>query len=76
MGVRVTPPATIKVQVGSISQPRVSTLSYGGLFTLKSAADLSMLGAKDGDVIGYKADTNSFVLETPVSVETVDGGEY
>ena len=61
MGVRVTPPSTIKVQVGSTSQPRVTSLSYGGSFALKNATDLSMLGAQDGDVIvefnGVKIDT-------------------
>tara|TARA_R110000868_G_scaffold404254_1_gene682231 strand:- start:251 stop:481 length:231 start_codon:yes stop_codon:yes gene_type:complete len=76
MGVRVTPPSTIKVQVGSTSQPRVTSLSYGGSFALKNATDLSMLGAQDGDVIVYKADTNSFIIQTPVSVTNVDGGEY
>ena len=62
MGVRVTPPATIKVQVGSTAQPRVSSLGYGGRFALKSATDLDMAGAQDRDVITYDADTNSFVI--------------
>jgi hypothetical protein len=67
MAVTVTPPATIKVQVGSTNQPRVSTISYGGggggdPFTLKSATDLSMAGAQDRDVITYSAATDSFVI--------------
>ena len=62
MGVRVTPPATIKVQVGSTAQPRVSSLGYGGRFTLKSATDLDMAGAQDRDVITYNAATDSFVI--------------
>ena len=62
MAVTVTPPATIKVQVGSTAQPRVSAISYGGVFTLKSATDLSMVGAQDRDVITYSAATDSFVI--------------
>jgi hypothetical protein len=65
MAVTVTPPATIKVQVGSTAQPRVSAISYGGgavAFTLKSATDLNMSGAQDRDVITYSAVTDSFVI--------------
>jgi hypothetical protein len=63
MAVTVTPPATIKVQVGSTAQPRVSAISYGGgSFNLKSATDLSMAGAQDRDVITYSAATDSFVI--------------
>jgi hypothetical protein len=64
MAVTVTPPATIKVQVGSTNQPRVSAISYGGggVFALKSATDLSMTGAQDRDVITYSAATDSFVI--------------
>jgi hypothetical protein len=62
MAVTVTPPATIKVQVGSTAQPRVSAISYGGTFALKSATDLSMAGALDRDVITYVAATNSFII--------------
>ena len=58
----VTPPATIKVQVGSTTQPRVSTISYGGTFSLKSATDLSMAGAQDRDVITYDATSDSFII--------------
>ena len=62
MAVTVTPPATIKVRVGTTAQPRVSTLSYGGVFTLKSATDLNMSGAQDRDVITYDATTDSFII--------------
>jgi hypothetical protein len=62
MGVRVTPPSTIKVQVGSTTQPRVSSLSYGGRFALKSATDVDMTGAHDRDVVTYDAATDSFVI--------------
>ena len=77
MGVRVTPPATIKVQVGSTAQPRVSTLSYGGTFTLKSATDLSLASHANGSSIIYNAGTDSFVLGQPVaSVTSVDAGTF
>lgn len=66
MAVTVTPPATIKVQVGSTNQPRVSAINYGGASSssssLKSATDLSMAGAQDRDVITYSAATDSFVI--------------
>ena len=63
MAVTVTPPATIKVQVGSTAQPRVSAISYGGgASSLKSATDLSMADAQDRDVITYSAATDSFVI--------------
>jgi len=60
--VTVLPPSTIKVQVGSTSQPRVSAIGYGGRFTLKSASDLDMTGVNDRDVITYVAATDSFII--------------
>jgi hypothetical protein len=53
---------TVNVQVGPQSNPRVTTLTYGSR-TLKSATDLDMSGVKDGDVIVYKASTDSFIME-------------
>ena len=69
-------PPTVRVQVGA-SQPKVTTISYGGRFALKSATDLDFAGATDGDTIIYKSVTNSFVLE-PVNtvLPRIDGGEY
>jgi hypothetical protein len=68
---------TVNVQVGSQTNPRVRTISYGGSFAIKSASDLSMTGATDNDVIVYKAATNSFIIQpASVVVERVDGGTY
>jgi hypothetical protein len=77
MGVTVLPPATIKVQVGSTSQPRVSTINYGGasIFTLKSATDLDMTGVLDGYSIVYQASTNSFVMH-PSASTNIDNGFF
>jgi hypothetical protein len=60
--VTVLPPSTIKVQVGSTSQPRVTSIGYGGRFALKSATDIDMTGAQDRDVITYVAATDSFII--------------
>ena len=60
--VTVLPPATIKVQVGSTSAPRVTSLSYGAANLIKSARDLDMTGAQDRDVITYVAATDSFII--------------
>jgi len=69
-------PPVVRVQVGA-SQPKVTSISYGGRFSLKSASDLDFTGAVEGDVIVYKADTNTFVVE-PVSavIPRIDGGQY
>jgi hypothetical protein len=69
-------PPVVRVQVGA-SQPKVTSISYGGRFALKSASDLDFTGAVEGDVIVYKADTNTFVVE-PVSavIPRIDGGQY
>ena len=49
-------PPTVRVQVGA-SQPKVTAISYGGRFTLKSASDLDRTGAQDRDVVTYVAAT-------------------
>ena len=54
-------PPTVRVQVGS-SQPRVTSIAYGGRFALKSASDLDRTVANDGDVITYVAATDSFII--------------
>ena len=58
----VLPPSTIKVQVGSTAQPRVTSLSYGSASSIKNASDMDMSGAQDRDVITYVAATNSFIV--------------
>ena len=67
---------TVNVQVGPTPGQKVNAIQYGGR-TLKSATDLELLGAKDGDVIVYQANTNSFIVE-PASavVPSLDAGEF
>jgi hypothetical protein len=67
---------TVNVQIGPTVNPRVNTLQYGGR-TLKSATDLQLTGARNGDVIVYQSNTNSFLVE-PVSalVPSLDQGFF
>jgi hypothetical protein len=68
---------TVNVQIGQSSNPRAVAISYGSR-TLKSASDLSLAGAEDGDVISYIAESNSFAVK-PVSalaIPKIDGGSY
>jgi hypothetical protein len=58
---------TVNVQVGQSVNPRVSSVSYGNR-SLKSANDLSLVGAQSGDVIVYQANTNSFIVEPASAV--------
>ena len=69
---------TVNVQVGQSVNPRVSSISYGSR-SLKSANDLSLVGAQNGDVIVYQANTNSFIAEPAASVITnlnLDAGQF
>ena len=54
---------TVNVQIGQSPNPRTTTIQYGGR-TLKSATDLQFANAKNGDVIVYQANTNTFVVES------------
>jgi hypothetical protein len=68
---------TVNVQVNSQQPSRVTT-TIGGRTTLKSASDLTLAGAENGDVISYVAETNSFAVR-PVSalaIPKIDGGSY
>jgi hypothetical protein len=56
---------TVNVQIGPSPRQKVNTIQYGGR-TLKSATDLNLIGAQNGDVIVYQANTNNFITE-PVS---------
>ena len=68
---------TVNVQMGQSVNPRVSTVSYGQR-TLKSATDLNVVGAADGEAIVYQANTNSFVVAPVIAagIGTVDGGTF
>lgn len=68
---------TVNVQVNK-QQPSTVSTTIGGRTTLKGSTDLTMLGAEDGDVISYVANTNTFAVK-PVSalaIPKVDGGSY
>ena len=67
---------TIKVQVGQQQGGTVRSISYGTR-SIKGSSDLSMAGVQDGDVIVYKANTNSFVVENAASiVPNLDAGTF
>ena len=77
MATTVTPPAVIKVQVGTGASPKATTISYGAGRTIKGSSDLNMSGAADNDVIVYKAASDSFVIETAqATVTIVDNGFF
>ena len=66
----VTPPSTIKVQVGNQFSGKVQSITYGTR-TLKSATDLNIGQAQTGDVITYDAANNSFYV-TNVANDLLD----
>jgi hypothetical protein len=69
---------TVNVQVGQSPNPRVNNITYGGR-SLKSANDLDLAGAKDGDVIVFQASSNSFIVEPAANVIpelSLDAGEF
>jgi hypothetical protein len=68
---------TVNVQVNSQQPSRVTT-TIGGRTTLKSASDLTLSGAEDGDVISYIAETNSFQVKSvsALAITKIDGGHY
>ena len=67
---------TVNVQVGPSPGQRVNTITYGSR-TLKSATDLEIAGAGQGDVIVYQANTNSFIVAAADSViPSLDSGFF
>lgn len=68
---------TVRVQVGQSVNPRVSSINYGGTTTLKGASDVDTRGAADGEVLVYRAETDSFIV-APVSaaVAGLDAGTF
>ena len=73
------PIGVINVQLGNQKAVKVQSVAYGGQGqSLKTMNDLSLLGASDGDVVSYIANTNSFVV-SPVSVKGlthIDAGTF
>lgn len=67
---------TVNVQIGPSPNQKVSNITYGGR-TLKSATDLELSGAQNGDVVVYQANTNSFIVEPASSVvPLLDAGTF
>ena len=67
---------TVRVQVGQSVNPRVSSINYGSK-SLKSASDLDLRGASDGDVVVYRANTDSFALESvSAATPSLDAGTF
>jgi hypothetical protein len=66
----VTPPSTIKVQVGNQFTGKVQSIAYGTR-TIRSATDLVIGDAQTGDVITYNAANNSFYI-TNVANDLLD----
>jgi hypothetical protein len=68
---------TVNVQINKQQPSTVSTI-VGGRTTLKSATDLVLTGAEDGDVISYIANTNSFQVKavSALAIPKIDGGQY
>ena len=69
----VTPPSTIKVQVGNQFTGKVQSIAYGTR-TLRSATDLSIGSANTGDVIAYNSANNSFYVTNVVA--DLDAGYF
>lgn len=73
--VTISQPAVINVKVGN-KPATVQSITYGTR-TLKSATDLSITGAADGDVITYDALTDSFkVTSVADSITDLDAGTF
>lgn len=70
--VTVTQPSSIKVTLGPGRPAQTTAIQYGGKYALKDATDLASTGAVDGDVIVYKADTNSFIIEPIENIQPLN----
>jgi len=67
---------TVNVQVNTQKASAVRSITYGAR-TLKSATDLSMTGAEDGEVVVYDGATNSFkVAPVSATATSLDAGEF
>jgi len=74
--ITVTPPSTIKVQVGNQFTGTVQSIAYGTR-TLKSATDLTIGDANTGDAIIYNSTSKTFeVVPINDSITDVDAGYF
>ena len=72
----VTPPSTIKVQVGNQFKGTVQSINYGTR-SLRSATDLTIGDANTGDAIVYNSSTKVFeVLPVNEFLTDLDAGFF
>lgn len=74
MGVTVTQPSVIKVQVGG-KPTTVQSINYGSK-RLKDSTDLYLGGAQDGDVIVYHSANGNFTVATSAAPANLDAGFF
>jgi hypothetical protein len=74
--VTITPPSTIKVQVGTPRSPQATAIGYGGLNQIKKATDVNLSGIIDGDILVYQQSTDSFVVEPVPPPPFIDCGTF
>mgnify|MGYP006273838135 CR=1 FL=1 len=73
--VTVRQPAVINVKVGN-KPATVQSINYGTR-TLKSATDLSLTGAQNGDAIIYDSANNNFVVTNiAAGITDIDAGLF
>jgi hypothetical protein len=58
----------LNVRINNLSQPRVTAISYGKNYLLKTANDLNFPSFEDGDVVSYQANTQTFTAESPMTL--------
>jgi hypothetical protein len=58
----------LNVRINNLSQPRVTAISYGKTYLLKTANDLDFPGFQNGDVVSYNANNQTFVAESPITL--------
>jgi hypothetical protein len=66
---------TVRVQVGTTGNPKVRSINYGTT-SLKGASDVDIRGAEDGEVLVYRAATDSFVVAPVTAVAGLDAGTF
>jgi hypothetical protein len=74
--VTITPPSTIKVQVGTPRSPQATTIGYGGLNQIKKATDVNLAGLIDGDILVYQQSSDTFIVEPVPAPPAIDGGTF
>lgn len=74
MGVTVTQPSVIKVQVGG-KPTTVQSINYGSK-RLKELTDVSLTGAQNGDVLVYQAANGNFTVTSAPVPTGLDAGFF